>query len=131
MAAPAVTQNPGAERDEDKERILREFKAKLYATHSQINTTTHACAHAKGNEDHESPSVCRACYAKLQTRVDLLEAVLHIDLKEAAHIIYDAVWADPSDCNKTYQNAAQALLTELRKRAGLKTIMGRMQPLAH
>ena len=42
-----------------------------------------------------------------------------MDLKEAAQIIYDAVWADPSDPNKTYQNAAGALLAELRKRAGM------------
>jgi hypothetical protein len=63
--------------------------------------------------------------------VDLLEAVLHMDLKEAAQVIYDAVWADTSDSTKTYQNAAQALLGELRKRAGIKTVLGRMQPLTH
>ena len=54
-----------------------------------------------------------------------------MDLKEAAQVIYDAVWADTSDSNKTYQNAAQALLGELRKRAGMKLVLGRMQPLAH
>ena len=124
--------NAGSPRDEEKERILREFKAKLYASHTQINTTTQGCVHAGGlGEVHESPSVCKKCYEKLQARVDLLEAVLHMDLKEAAQIIYDAVWADTSDCNKTYQNAAQALLSELRKRAGLKIVLGRMQPLAH
>ncbi len=61
----------------------------------------------------------------------MLEAALHMDLKEAAQVIYDAVWADTSDSNKTYQNAAQALLGELRKRAGMKLVLGRMQPLAH
>ena len=52
-------------------------------------------------------------------------------LKEAAQIIYDAVWADPSDPSKTYQNAANALLTELRKRAGVNSMMGPFQPLSH
>ena len=52
-----------------------------------------------------------------------VEAALHIDLKEAAQIVYDAVWSDPSDPSKTYQNAAQALLTELRKRSGIKKPM--------
>src|SRR4029077_7171056 len=40
-----------------------------------------------------------------------------LDLKEAAQIVYDAVWSDPSDPRKTYQNAAQALLTELCERS--------------
>ncbi len=62
--------------------------------------------------------VCAACYERLQERVDVFEAALHLDLKEAAQIIYDAVWSDPSDPTKTYQNAASAILTELRKRAG-------------
>ena len=48
-----------------------------------------------------------------------MEAALHIDLKEAARIVYDAVWSDPSDPRKTYQNAAQALLTELCERSGI------------
>jgi len=48
-----------------------------------------------------------------------MEAALHIDLKEAAQVVYEAVWSDPSDPSKTYQNAAQALLTELRKRSGI------------
>jgi len=26
-----------------------------------------------------------------------MEAALHIDLKEAAQIVYEAVWSDPSD----------------------------------
>ena len=56
---------------------------------------------------------------------------LQIDLKEAAQIIYDAVWSDPSDPSKTYQNAAGALLTELRKRAGISAVLGPFQPLEH
>jgi hypothetical protein len=60
-----------------------------------------------------------------------MEAALHVDLKEAAQIVYDAVWADTSDSNKTYENAAQALLTELRRRAGISAVLGPLQPLAH
>ena len=75
--------------------------------------------------------VCTGCYERLQERLDVCEAALHIDLKEAAQIIYDAVWADPSDPGKTYQNAASALLTELRKRAGITAVLGPFQPLTH
>jgi hypothetical protein len=131
-APAAVTRNDGAVLDEERARLLREFKAKLYAAHTQISATNHACTYAKeGETAHECASVCKTCYERLQARVDLLEAALHMDLKEAAQVIYDAVWADTSDPNKTYQNAARALLGELRKRAGMKLILGRMQPLAH
>ncbi len=78
-----------------------------------------------------SAEICQACYERLQERLDVFEAALHLELKEAAQIIYDAVWADPSDPSKTYQNAASALLCELRKRAGMTTVLGPFQPLAH
>jgi hypothetical protein len=111
---------------------LREFKAKLYASSAQINSTNHTCTNAKkGDKTHDEAAVCRACHQRLQARVDVLEAALHMDLKEAAQVIYDAVWADTSDSTKTYQNAARALLGELRKRAGLSLVLGRMQTLAH
>ena len=71
------------------------------------------------------------CYDQLQERVDVCEAALHIDLKDAAQIIYDAVWADPSDPSKTYTNAASSLLTELRKRAGVSSMIGPFQPLGN
>ena len=79
----------------------------------------------------EPATVCQACYDQLQERVDVLEAVLHMDIKEAAEVIYDAVWSDPSDPTKTYQNAAQAMLSELRKRSGVTPVFGPLQPLAH
>lgn len=132
-APAAETQAKGIVLDEGKERFLREFKAKLYEAHTQIKSTPdQPCVHAgESGGGHESATVCKACYARLQARVDLLEAALHMDLKEAAQVIYQAVWADTSDSNKTYQNAARALLAELQKRAGMKLILGRMQPLAH
>ena len=74
--------------------------------------------------------VCKGCYERLQERLDVCEAALHLDIKEAAQIIYDAVWADPSDPNKTYQNAANALLSELRKRSGMNSLHGPFHPLS-
>ena len=119
--------------DEEKARLLREFKTKLYSSRTPMASTAQACMHAKpGDSGHESATVCKACYARLQARVDVLEASLLIDLKDAAQIIYDAVWADTTDPNKTYQNAAHALLGELRKRAGVKQlVLGGMQTLPH
>lgn len=79
----------------------------------------------------EAASVCKPCYDRLQERVDVCEASLHMDVKDAAQIVYDAVWADPSDPSKTYTNAASALLTELRKRAGVSSMIGPFQPLGN
>jgi hypothetical protein len=129
---PTEAQPESKELDEQKERFLREFKAKLYAAHMQINTTSHRCTYS-GDDDpgHDSASVCRVCYDRLQTRLDLFESALEMDLKEAAQTIYDAVWADTSDSSKTYMNAAKALLGKLRKRAGVIPGIGRIQPLSH
>jgi hypothetical protein len=54
-----------------------------------------------------------------------------MDLIEATRVVYEAVWSDPSDPSKTYQNAAGAILTELRKRAGISVVLGPFQPLTH
>jgi hypothetical protein len=119
--------------NEERERFLREYKAKLYAAHAQINPAgQQRCANAdEGDQAHEQASVCQACCDRLQQRSDRAEAALHMDIAEATQIIYDAVWADTSDRNKTYQNAALALLTELRKRAGIDIAMGTLKGLTH
>jgi len=119
--------------NEERERFLREYKAKLYAAHSQINPAgQQRCANAdEGDQAHEQASVCQACCDRLQQRADRAEAALHMDLSEATQIIYDAVWADTTDRNMTYQNAAQALLSELRKRAGIDVAMGTLKGLTH
>jgi hypothetical protein len=83
----------------------------------------------KHQGDYEPAAICQRCYDQLQQRADLVEVALQIDLKEAAKIIYDAVWADPSDPSKTYQNDAHALLTELRERSGI-TERARVRGLA-
>ncbi len=127
------SQSDGAVLDEERERFLREFKAKLYAAHMQINPSAQLrCTFSdERGGAHEGATVCKGCYDQLQTQFDHCEAALHMDVEEAAQIIYDAVWADTSDSNKTYLNAAAALLGALRQRAGIKTIVGRHQPLPH
>jgi hypothetical protein len=132
--ADPVADNSALERE--REEFLRQFKSQLIQAHAE---TVHAPESACKMQDHHpdeltAAEICTACYERMQERVDVYEAALHIDLKEAAQIIYDAVWADPSDPNKTYQNAAGALLTELRKRAGItgsSSLMGPFQPLEH
>jgi hypothetical protein len=119
--------------DEERERFLREYKAKLYAAHAQINPAgQQRCSNAdEGDQAHEHASICKTCSDRLQQAADRVEAALHIDLREATKIIYDAVWADTSDSGKTYQNAALAILTELRRRAGIDLAMGSLQSLPH
>lgn len=119
--------------EQEREEFLRQFKSQLLETHSEVTKGPEAVC--KFNENHPGESagadICQGCYERLQERADVCEAALHMELKEAAQIIYDAVWSDPSDPNKTYQNAASALLSELRKRAGITTVLGPFQPLAH
>ncbi|HVO64790.1 MAG TPA: hypothetical protein VMT53_27960 [Terriglobales bacterium] len=119
--------------DEERERFLKEYKAQMFAAHTQIDpAASFGCSLADHHGDaYEPASVCKGCYERVQQRADQVEAALHIDLKEAAQIVHDAVWADPSDPSKTYQNAAQALLTEVRRRAGIDIVLTTLQPYAH
>jgi len=121
--------------EQEREEFLRQFKSQLQEVHREIQDekAAHAaCALSDHHHGEDSQAqVCKACYEKLQEHVDVLEAALHMDLKEAAQIIYDAVWADPSDPNKTYQNAAGALLSELRKRSGINGVLSPFHPLSH
>ncbi len=86
--------------EHEREEFLRQFKSQLLEAHAEIASAPEAVC--KFREHHSG----------------------------AAQIIYDAVWADPSDPGKTYQNAASALLTELRKRAGMTAVLGPFQPLS-
>ncbi len=118
--------------EEERERFLREFKSQVFASQVPANGTGNMrCIHDENHLSGPEPAaVCQGCYDHLQERVDVLEAALHMDLKEAAQIVYDAVWADPTDSTKTYENAAHALLTELRKRSGVAQVFGLLQPLS-
>jgi hypothetical protein len=140
-AAPAAEPTPDTTVvEQEREQFLRQFKSQLLQVHAEVaqaevasaaglNAAESACrleAHHSG--DPAGSEICQACYERLQERLETVESALQIELKEAAQIIYDAVWADPSDPNKTYQNAASALLIELRKRAGV-TAVSPFQPL--
>jgi hypothetical protein len=119
--------------EQEREEFLRQFKSQLLEAHAEVvNAPESLC---KFSEQHTaelgSAEICAACYELLQERLDVCEAAFHMEIKEAAQIIYDAVWADPSDPNKTYQNAAGALMAELRKRAGLTAVHSPFHPLSH
>ena len=118
--------------EQEREEFLRQFKSQLLEVHADVVSAPESfCTGEHHAGEPASAVVCKACYDHLQERLDVCEAALHLDLKEAAQIIYDAVWADPSDPNKTYQNAAGALLTELRKRSGMNSLRGPFHPLEH
>jgi hypothetical protein len=130
---PASQLTTGAPIDDDRERFLKELKSQAFASHTQINTAaTFRCVLQHQHSGATEPAaVCHTCYGEVRQLADRLEAALHMDTKEAAKIVYEAVWADTSDPNRTYLNAATALLSELRKRAGIGLLLGANQPLAH
>ena len=131
---PAATEPAtGAQICEERARLLKELKSQAFASHTQINTaTTFRCVLEHRHSGVTEPAaVCHTCYGEVRQYADRMEAALHMDAKEAARIVYEAVWADTSDPNATYLNAANALLSELRKRAGIGLLLGANQPLAH
>lgn len=129
--APAEQLPDPEQIEQERERFLRDFNAQVVAAPLPPESATPAM-HCNRHENHfnspQAASICQECYDQLQERVDVLEAALHMDLHEAAQIVYDAVWADPSDPSKTYQNAAQALLVELRRRSAITQVFGQLQP---
>ena len=133
IAAPPVRQNAQpllGEAEEPGQKhgcFQKESQSQLFSAHLQIDAASFRCSleenHQGGHEHHEPAAICKPCYGHLQERADLMEAALHIDLKEAAQIVYEALWSDPSDPSK-HQDAAQALLTELRKRSAIDVRSG-------
>jgi hypothetical protein len=123
----------GTQIDGERERLLKELKSQAFASHTQINAAaTFRCVLEHQHSGATEPAaVCHTCYGEVRQLADRLEAALHMDPREGAKIVYDAVWADTSDPNTTYLNAAAAMLTELRKRAGIEVALGTNQPLSH
>jgi hypothetical protein len=118
--------------EQEREAFLKQFKSQLVEAHAEVANSPTVCGLVEHHtEEPEAAAICKPCYDRLQERVDVCEAALHIDLKEAAQIVYDAVWADPSDPSKTYANAASALLGELRRRAGVSNLLSPFQPLGN
>jgi hypothetical protein len=116
--------------EQERERFLAEFNAQVVHAPVAEEAPLAGPGCCGRQETHlgspEPPTVCQSCYDQLEERVDVLEAALHMDLHEAAQIVYDAVWADPSDPTKTYQNAAHALLVELRRRSAIPQVFGQL-----
>lgn len=131
QAAPNPVPN-SATVEQEREEFLRQFKTQMQRTHAEVTKSAKSVCKQPGHQpgDPAHAEVCKACYDRLQERVDVFEAALHLDLKEATQIVYDAVWADSSDPSKTYENAASALLAEVRKRAGMSTMVP-FQPLSN
>ena len=133
VAAVAASPESGAPLEDDRERFLKELKSQAFASHNQINAAaTFRCVLEQNHAtEFEPAAVCHTCYGDVRQQADRLEACLHMDVKEAAQIVYAAVWADTSDPSKTYINAAGALLSELRRRAGIGLLLGSNHSLTH
>ena len=131
FAKPVLEPIPDSVIEKEREAFLKEFQSQLYAAHANVAGAPVECSLGDHGVNAEPATICKQCYERMQERVDVFDAALHIDLKEAAQIVYDAVWADPSDPSKTYANAASALLGELRKRAGVSAVLGPFQPLGN
>jgi hypothetical protein len=118
--------------DEDGERFRLESRLLLCAQAGEIDAghTSPCILGENHNTQSEHASICVSCYDRLHEKLARMEAALLIDLREAAQIVYEAVWADPSpaDRSRTYQNAAQALLNELCQRAGIAASMFGVTP---
>jgi hypothetical protein len=115
--------------EQERERFLAEFNAQAIKDPLPAHDQP-ASGGCSRQERHlgwsEQAVICQSCYDQLQERVDVLEAALHMDVHEAAQIVYDAVWADTSDPTKTYLNAAHALLIELRRRSSVPQVFGHL-----
>jgi hypothetical protein len=109
--------------EQEREEFLRQFRSQLHPVDPQApKASSSLCALSERHAGEEaSAQICKTCYEHLHEKIENFETALGMDLKAAAQVIYNAVWADPSDPSKTYENAAAALLTELRKRAGMDT----------
>jgi hypothetical protein len=129
--SPAETLPDPEQLEEERERFLREFNAQVIASPLPAESPAPAlyCNRQENHANSPAPAtICQECFDHLQERVDVLQAAMHMDAKEASQVIYDAVWADPSDPNKTYLNAAQAILNELKRRSGVAQVFGPLQP---
>lgn len=129
--APAELLPDPQQLEQERERFLQELNSQVVTSSlpPDLPALAHHCDRIENHATAPVPAnVCQECYDRLQDRVDVLEAALHMDVKEASQVIYDAVWADPSDPSKTYLNAAQAVLAELRRRSGTTQVFGPLQP---
>ena len=133
MVSTSPQSAAGTQVDAERELLLKELKSQAFASHTQINpAATFQCVLAHQHTGPTEPAaVCHTCYSEVRQQADRFEAALHIDVKDAARIVYAVVWADTSAKNASYFNAATALITEIHKRAGIGLLLGSHQPMAH
>ena len=112
--------------DDERERFLKEIKSQAFASHTQINAaaTFRAFSSISTTEPLNQPPSAIPATARPASRPTGWKLLSTWTLKKRAKIVYEAVWADTSDPNTTYLNAATALLSELRKRAGIGLLLG-------
>jgi len=111
-ATPAQSHSEEAKSLAEERERLRELKSQIYASHPPVAPATFRCALDQNHTGTVEPAaVCHSCYSAARQQAERMESALRMDPKDAARIVYEAVWADPSDPNKTYLNAANALLT--------------------
>jgi hypothetical protein len=117
----------------ERERFVEEFRLRFTqsSTVAEADEGSACCLGENHQGAFEPARVCQECYRRALERVDIMEAALHMDVREAAQIVYQAVWADPSDPSRTYENAARALLTEIRRHAGVDVVLGSLRSFAH
>ena len=86
--------------DKDGERFLLDSRLLLCARADEINAghTSLCILDENHTAQSEYASICLSCYDRLREKLDRTEAALLIDLREAAQIVYRAVWTDPFAC---------------------------------
>src|SRR5271169_628493 len=79
--------------DPERKACPKELDSQLSAGHAEVTGPPAVCTFGERHvQSTEAASICRVCYDRVRERVDVCEAALHMDLKEAAQIIYGAVW---------------------------------------
>ena len=124
----AATVPDEAALEEERERFLREFKSQA----PPVDVEGFKCSLEQNHSGELEPAaVCEECYIRLQGRVDLLEAALHMDLKEATQVIYDAVWSDPLIPARPTTMQPGLFLANYASGRGVSAVLGPLQPLPH
>ena len=72
--------------EEERERFLRDFNSQVVANPLPPDSPTpamHCDRREKHPNSHAPANICQSCYDELQERVDVLEAAMHMDIREA------------------------------------------------
>src|SRR6266513_3969821 len=75
--------------EQERVEFLRQFKSQLLEAHADIaNAPEAVCTFGEHHSGEvANAEICNACYERVQERMDVFEAALHLELKEAAQII--------------------------------------------